>query len=49
MQKMGIPKESPKQQNCNYCRLGLTEPVHGRLQQNSTFKHGLSKVTFQKI
>ena len=30
VQEKGTPKESPKQQNCKCCRLGLIEPVHGR-------------------
>ena len=24
------PEESPKQQNCKCCRLGLVEPFHGK-------------------
>ena len=30
IQEKRTPKESPKQQNYKYCRLGLFEPVHER-------------------
>ena len=42
IQEKRTPKESPKQQNCKCCSLGLIQPVHGRLKQNSTFKHGFT-------